>query len=482
MNIIQNEIEVTSILKKLDAGTLTLEQKFLLFMLKPNDLSDFPQLKVKRSSALGDIEKEFINDLTRFKKNTQNDRYISSKVINQAVAELEKLQFTNDINNKTVILDALKIELDKDHLDYTDETLSSIGRLLDQINLLQPENYSLAHGLLEIAKTHSQHNLEILFDGKVYTIKECEQIVGIENAKQKQVFAIRNELCAYRYALYSCFNEEILFAAGFIDQNLLETNAPIISKYLNKRKRLYHEIKKYLDETKYNILQFTHLIYSTGNTEINQTRLLYFRLRKLIHCYFFLCKKDPASPILYPKIENHLNNILRISTETDLLNPEITTMYGANLVRILDKLNIHQKDVASLLNISDSYLSQELNKDIPSYKYLQKISQLYRCSLYFLQEKTTIPFYEKSSANSSVNYLWIFIARRNIGVNFLDILYENFNQDRKINSSLYKTPEQEKELFEAVLEHIKFLRKEYPKLSVPSLNAITTLLKASLKK
>jgi transcriptional regulator with XRE-family HTH domain len=479
MNIIQNKIEVYDILKKLNSNALTLEQKFLLIILRADELSDFPQLKVKRASAIRDIEKEFTRDLTIFKKNPHNEQHQSFRKILQAVEELEKLEFTNNIDHKTEILDALKAELNKDRLEYTDETLSNIEKLLDQISLLQPENYLFAHGLSEIGKIQGQHELNLSVNGIIYTIEECQQIVDIEIDKQEQLLIIRNELCTYKYALYSCINEEILFAAGFIDQNLFEHKAPTVFKYLNKRKRLYWDIKKYIDSTNYNILYFTHLSYSTGNEQTNETSLLYFRLRKLIHCYFFLCKKAPGSPTLYQKIEDHLNNILEISAETDLLNPEITTMYSDNVAKILDKLNIKQKDVASLLGISDSYLSQELNKDIPSYKYLQKIAQLYNCSLYFLQEKTTIPSYGKSSTNS---YIWLMSARRNVGNNFLDILYEVFNQDRDINNSLYKTPEQEKEHFDAVLDHINFLRKEYIKLSVPSLKATTTLLKQSLKR
>ncbi|MEN6383833.1 MAG: helix-turn-helix transcriptional regulator [Phycisphaerales bacterium] len=480
MNIFKTEPSLPNILKELNSESLTLEQKFLLFMLPDRDLFPFRDLKEKKRSELKKIETEFGSDLDNFK----NDQNQSFQVISEAIQQLQTLNFTDNIIFKNKLLGKLKAELNKDQLDYTDDTIHNIEILLNQISGLQPTNCITANGMREITILQNKYHLDLSFNSQTISLNQCQEIIKAENDKQKNLFTIRNELCTYKYALSSssCFNEELLFTAAFIDPLLLENTAPKIYSILHKRKKLYKKIKQYIDTSDYDILQFAHPLFSI--IEVNDLRLLYSRLRKLIHAYFFLIKNSPSVPCIYPKVEDHLNLIRTISSETELLTPEINYQYKNNFAKMLDQLDITQKDVAKILGISDSALSQEMNKDNPSQKYLLKLAKLYNCSLSFLQEKTTIPSYGKLTNDKSAKYLLYITARRNVGNNFLDILHDVFTQNREDTYSLYKidpstapTNSDEKERFDAVIKHIAYLQKEYKKLPVEKIEALTSLLK-----
>ncbi|MEN6414418.1 MAG: helix-turn-helix transcriptional regulator [Veillonellales bacterium] len=480
MNIFKTEPSLPNILKKLNPKSLTLEQKFLLFMLPDRDLSSFCDLKEKKRSELKKIETEFGSDLDNFK----NDQNQSFQVISEAIQQLQTLNFTDNIIFKNKLLGKLKVELNKDQLDYTDDTIHNIEILLDQISDLQPTNYITAKGMQEITVLQNKYHLDLSFSSQAIPLSQSQKIIKAENDKQENLFTIRNELCTYKYALSSssCFNEELLFTAAFIDPLLLENTAPKIFSILNKRTKLYKKIKKYIDTNNYNILQFVHPFFSI--IEVNDLRLLYSRLRKLIHAYFFLIKNIPSVPSIYPKVEDHLTLIRAISSETELLTPEINYQYKNNFTKMLDQLGMNQKDVAKIFGISESTLSKAMNKPTPSQSYLLKIAKLYNCSLSFLQEKTTIPSYGKLTDDKSAKYLLYITARRNVGKNFLAIFHDVFTQNREDTHSLYKTDpsttptnSDEKERFDAVVKHITYLQKEYEQLPVEKIEALTTLLK-----
>ncbi len=313
---------------------------------------------------------------------------------------------------------------------------------------------------LGVALHYTIHHLNSLVEKKIMSkdcLSEYKKIVEKQQEILKKIKETYDNLVDLRYIIKTQIPNEILFALGFIEDRDILKKAKILNNILSRRTQLYIDM---IQEVPDNIKEEFKKYHNKG---------LYMQIGSLIK-YYEVSNKKSLSLNDSRCFRNHIDNLKIIYQDTKLTEIEMLPKDYTNIDIFMDLLQIKDKELAELLNISTSEFSRIKNSKDNKINALlaEKLSILFKVLAQYFNNKITIPSQNIVEGNKKVVLYFDFGHKNQIFEQ-----YEEYYNRKAKELDLLKVNSE----YTFLIDHLNLLEKNREKLKKEDFEAIQRLLR-----
>ena len=416
------------------------------------------------------LKKIVIKDQMEYKEIQQEIVYELELSINNDIEETRKWHKENieNLNRKIEDLEKLTNEgYDKIHVEECSDVLFVDKDYIDEIiaQLKSSVKKVINESILPIDLDDKQKgdiflNLNSLVEKKIMSkdcLSEYKKIVEKQQEILKKIKEIYDDLVNLRYIIKTQIPNEILFALGFIEDRDILKKAKVLNNILSRRTQLYIDMIQELPD---NIKEEFKKYRNKG---------LYMQIGSLIK-YYEVSYKKSLSLNNSRCFRNHIDNLKIIYQETKLIEIEMLPKDYTNIDIFMDLLQMKDKELAELLNISTSEFSRIKNSKDKKVNALlaEKLSILFKVIAQYLNNKITIPSQNIVEGNKKAVLFWDYGHKNQI----FEQYKEYYNRKAKELDLLKVNRE-----YMFLIQHLNFLEANREKLKKEDFEAIQRLLR-----
>lgn len=416
------------------------------------------------------LKKIVIKDRIGYKEIQQEIAYELELLIDNDIEETRKWHKENIENLNRKIEDLEKLtnkEYGKIHVEKGSDVLFVDKDCIDEIiaQLKNSVKKVINESILPIdlddkQKNNIFFNLNSLVEKKIMSkdcLSEYKKIVEKQQEILKKIKETYDNLVDLRYIIKTQIPNEILFALGFIEDRDILKKAKILNNILSRRTQLYIDmIQKVPDNIKEEFKKY----HNKG---------LYMQIGSLIK-YYEVSNKKSLSLNDSRCFRNHIDNLKIIYQDTKLTEIEMLPKDYTNIDIFMDLLQIKDKELAELLNISTSEFSRIKNSKDNKINALlaEKLSILFKVLAQYFNNKITIPSQNIVEGNKKVVLYFDFGHKNQIFEQ-----YEEYYNRKAKELDLLKVNSE----YTFLIDHLNLLEKNREKLKKEDFEAIQRLLR-----